>query len=443
MALDESIVSGQSGHLTDHQTLHAFHNTYQTDHNSTRYVATTGNDSNDGLTWETAKLTIASAQATSGTKAIIYVGKGTFNIDISIEMVDGQSIIGISPHGTFGTILQATATLGTDPVLKNSTGNLTAGGLFNMQIKGTNDGDGGVGIHITATGVADHWSMDNLNINNFTSHGIHFEQSSGIAGNPMNFGMLNFFTNGAGGTGDGIRLEKVSRSIYHFDYIGGDNNADSLIRLENLNEFVHVRIDSLKAERTVDSTHDDVITVNAAGSGALSIGSLWVLNTRSTGTTPNAIIRETGGTGLRYDIGLVMVEETGTKKYVNGFDDGTNPILLAEFTNRPWNAYVKGQGYRRGVLRVIQSNTPEGAQNGPIGSLYQRINGSDGTSLYVKTSGTGNTGWVPINGIVTETDASRPAANAVPTGYMIFNTDDGFPNWSDGTNWVISDGTTT
>jgi hypothetical protein len=41
------------------------------------------------------------------------------------------------------------------------------------------------------------------------------------------------------------------------------------------------------------------------------------------------------------------------------------------------------------------------------------------------------------------TDVSRPAATAVPDGYMIWNTDDGFPNWSDGTNWVEADGTTT
>jgi hypothetical protein len=41
------------------------------------------------------------------------------------------------------------------------------------------------------------------------------------------------------------------------------------------------------------------------------------------------------------------------------------------------------------------------------------------------------------------TNASRPAATAVQAGTAIWNTDDGFPNWSNGTNWVISDGTTT
>lgn len=38
--------------------------------------------------------------------------------------------------------------------------------------------------------------------------------------------------------------------------------------------------------------------------------------------------------------------------------------------------------------------TPEGAVTAPVGSLYSRTDGGAGTSLYVKESGAGNTGWV-------------------------------------------------
>lgn len=38
--------------------------------------------------------------------------------------------------------------------------------------------------------------------------------------------------------------------------------------------------------------------------------------------------------------------------------------------------------------------TPEGAVTAPVGSLYSRTDGGAGTSLYVKQSGSGNTGWV-------------------------------------------------
>ncbi|MBX3563403.1 MAG: hypothetical protein KF730_02385 [Sphingomonas sp.] len=53
---------------------------------------------------------------------------------------------------------------------------------------------------------------------------------------------------------------------------------------------------------------------------------------------------------------------------------------------------------RPGVGSVIWtsgSGTPEGAVIAPIGSLFTRSDGGTGTTLYVKESGTGNTGWVP------------------------------------------------
>lgn len=40
------------------------------------------------------------------------------------------------------------------------------------------------------------------------------------------------------------------------------------------------------------------------------------------------------------------------------------------------------------------TGSPEGVLTAGIGSIYQRIDGGAGTSLYVKESGTGNTGWV-------------------------------------------------
>lgn len=39
------------------------------------------------------------------------------------------------------------------------------------------------------------------------------------------------------------------------------------------------------------------------------------------------------------------------------------------------------------------TGTPEGVVTAPVGSLYSRTDGGTGTSLYVKESGTGNTGW--------------------------------------------------
>lgn len=40
------------------------------------------------------------------------------------------------------------------------------------------------------------------------------------------------------------------------------------------------------------------------------------------------------------------------------------------------------------------AGTPEGVVTAPIGSTFHRTDGGAGTSLYVKQSGVGNTGWV-------------------------------------------------
>lgn len=40
------------------------------------------------------------------------------------------------------------------------------------------------------------------------------------------------------------------------------------------------------------------------------------------------------------------------------------------------------------------TGSPESAVTATVGALYLRTDGGTGTTLYVKESGTGNTGWV-------------------------------------------------
>lgn len=47
-----------------------------------------------------------------------------------------------------------------------------------------------------------------------------------------------------------------------------------------------------------------------------------------------------------------------------------------------------------GPVIIACTGTPEGAVTGPVGSLALRLDGGASTTLYVKQSGTGNTGWV-------------------------------------------------
>lgn len=47
-----------------------------------------------------------------------------------------------------------------------------------------------------------------------------------------------------------------------------------------------------------------------------------------------------------------------------------------------------------GVQIHYGSGTPEGAVTAEAGSLFLRTDGGASTSLYVKESGSGNTGWI-------------------------------------------------
>lgn len=53
--------------------------------------------------------------------------------------------------------------------------------------------------------------------------------------------------------------------------------------------------------------------------------------------------------------------------------------------------------YQDGTMFFWGDGSPEGQRPATIGSVYYRTNGSAGTSIYFKESGTGNTGWVARN----------------------------------------------
>ena len=63
----------------------------------------------------------------------------------------------------------------------------------------------------------------------------------------------------------------------------------------------------------------------------------------------------------------------------------------------PFGNYIAGALYEENInyfRRLNGNGSPEGNVTAGPGSLYQRSGGGSGTALYVKESGTGNTGWV-------------------------------------------------
>ena len=98
----------------------------------------------------------------------------------------------------------------------------------------------------------------------------------------------------------------------------------------------------------------------------------------------------------QYMMQLVKVLEL----YFNRLDSKT-PVqadyFVADYVTANYFKSITGVngGYYIGqILWLSGTGTPEAVVTAPIGSLYSRLDGGASTTLYVKESGTGNTGWV-------------------------------------------------
>jgi len=70
------------------------------------------------------------------------------------------------------------------------------------------------------------------------------------------------------------------------------------------------------------------------------------------------------------------------------FSAGTNGVVAAS------GIRFKGDNFTVSTVTITSgSGSPESVVTAPVGSLFLRTDGSTSTTLYVKTSGSGNTGW--------------------------------------------------
>ena len=95
-------------------------------------------------------------------------------------------------------------------------------------------------------------------------------------------------------------------------------------------------------------------------------------------------------------------------------DLGTNVSLLGSYWN---NLYVNTIELEAGPTWTSGTGSPEGSVTASPGSLFARTDGGTGLTLYVKETGTGNTGWVvqaasssaPVGSIIAYAANSDPA----------------------------------
>lgn len=112
-------------------------------------------------------------------------------------------------------------------------------------------------------------------------------------------------------------------------------------------------------------------------------------------TGPKAIEFEDSNVGLGFTVnaqGDNILEFDGHELFAGDGDIGhhgnLNNIYASGIVSATSFKHTAGPTWTNGT------GTPEGSVTAPVGSLYSRTDGGAGTTLYVKESGTGNTGWV-------------------------------------------------
>ena len=95
-----------------------------------------------------------------------------------------------------------------------------------------------------------------------------------------------------------------------------------------------------------------------------------------------------GGSGLSISNGSFVTVEG---KDYGGTGLGGN-VSISVPSNK--GIAVNTEGVATITSIMVGNGSPEGTRAANVGSLYLRADGGAGTTLYVKESGTGNTGWV-------------------------------------------------
>jgi hypothetical protein len=135
--------------------------------------------------------------------------------------------------------------------------------------------------------------------------------------------------------------------------------------------------------RPIDFVTGGVVRMSIAATGGVTV--TGPINTTSVSAIQAGgnVIVGTGGSGRGVIFG------GGTKSAIFGDTDG---VLL--LTNNAGTSFTRLEFGAANLGISRGTGSPEGVVTALVGSLYIRTDGGAATTLYVKESGTGNTGWV-------------------------------------------------
>lgn len=261
--------------------------------------------------------------------------------------------------GSHGFVLQNSAT---DNTFVECTSKYSGNGSG-----GTAPGTGD-GFHVDASSTSNRWT------------GGYVYSNTGAAFNSANMFQLKWV---------GVRAQDCNGGIYLGSTGGTAGFVITGCTFRNM---------SVAADNTTDSIN---VTASSTTRGGLITGNDFYTNAGNTN----------GGTGsthfrARYHINIAAGNVTNVSVGPNeaSFDASAAAASFGTaFTNDGGtNTQYVGLGpsglpeikHSGGVRVLWRAGTPEGATAASVGSLCLRTDGGTSTTLYVKESGTGNTGWI-------------------------------------------------
>lgn len=212
----------------------------------------------------------------------------------------------------------------------------------------------------------------------------------------------------------------MSTANFSPDSIRDDDDSRTMrVKVRNNFNYVTLALNALQDsfKKALKAVSDSIIKPALRGGFNLN-------DIRYYGTLPNAIasiptgsaqtiyitmaLSITSNTVVPSNLSLVVCKggsfaiSGGVTLTLNGSFDSQGNTLADLFSGA--GAYIFGK-----AVRLIGAGTPEAAVAAPVGSEYLRNNGGTSTTLYIKESGTGNTGWAVFGALTGSGAASRVA----------------------------------
>lgn len=368
----------------------------------------------DGSTDDGAAINRAITMA-SGRGGVVWFPGGTFNTSQTIDIPDGVSILGVGSKKSIlhytGSGVAVEATLGGSFTGDQSIAGISVTGVaagdvgirigdcwgFTLRDVSIRDFTTGIGIQLYNDS---HWTEGtnglNVRIQN-CAVGLGFTRSASSTYDSFGYTRMIALGINVPSGGVGIRFGDSMLSgdhyIYHSEFHGnlwlGTNSVALAFDDDTKGEFNQMFVtgekeDGASGTRQWSSQapaywrYTGVVRVAA---DTLSAPSNTYMNIHVNEVSDRAALTLRAASGQ--SSALMAVESsagsTTAAIYDFGAIAGTYLVLGADLSSPTYIS--RGTG------------TPEGAVNGGVGDLFLRTDGGATTTLYVKTSGTGNTGW--------------------------------------------------